>query len=124
MKNQIKLKDGETLTWAIYENGSGVLSLVLYADTIAHARPVAAVFNILPWDVKPALADLDMIHMWDGVDYDIADIHTFLRDEATRPVAYSSVIYPSSEVETIMEVERMGYAAKWAFGLVSPSCAE
>lgn len=47
MNNQIKLKDGETLTWAIYENGSGVLSLVLYAETIAHARPVAAVFDIL-----------------------------------------------------------------------------
>lgn len=25
MNNQINLKDGETLTWAIYENGSGVL---------------------------------------------------------------------------------------------------
>ena len=55
MNNQIKLKDGETLTWAIYENGSGVLSLVLYA-------------------------------------------------------------------ETIMEEERMGYTAKWAFGLVSLVC--
>ena len=112
MNNQIKLKDGETLTWAIYENGSGVLSLVLYAETIAHARPVAAVFDILPWDVKPALADLDMIHMWEGVNYDIADIHQFLREEATRPVAYSTV------VETIMEEERMGYTAKRAFGLV------
>lgn len=28
MNNQIKLEAGETLTWAIYENGSGVLSLV------------------------------------------------------------------------------------------------
>lgn len=55
MSNQIKLDAGETLTWAIYENGSGVLSLVLYAETIAHARPVAAIFDILPWDVKPAL---------------------------------------------------------------------
>ena len=122
MNTQIKLKDGETLTWAIYENGSGVLSLVLYAETITNARPVAAVFDILPWDVMPALADLDMIDMWEGVNYDIADIHTFLRQEATRPVAYSSVIYPSGEVETIMETERMGYTAKWAFGLVSLVC--
>lgn len=122
MNNQIKLKDTETLTWAIYENGSGVLSLVLYAETITNARPVAAVFDILPWDVMPALADLDMIDMWEGVNYDIADIHTFLRQEATRPVAYSSVIYPSGEVETIMETERMGYTAKWAFGLVSLVC--
>ena len=122
MKNQIKLKDGETLTWAIYENGSGVLSLVLYAETIAHARPVAAVFDILPWDVKPALADLDMIHMWEGVNYDVKDIHTFLREEATRPVAYSTVIYPSGEVETMIEQERMGYTAKWAFGLESLVC--
>ena len=117
MNNQIKLKDGETLTWAIYENGSGVLSLVLYAETIAHARPVAAVFDILPWDVKPALADLDMIHMWEGVNYDVAGIHQFLRGEATRPVAYSTVIYPSGEVETIMEEERMGYAARKAFNI-------
>ena len=122
MNNQIKLKDGETLTWAIYENGSGVLSLVLYAETIAHARPVAAVFDILPWDVKPALADLNMIHMWEGVNYDIADIHTFLRQEATRPVAYTTVSYPTGNVETIMEEERMGYTAKWAFGLESLVC--
>ena len=122
MNNQIKLKDGETLTWAIYENGSGVLSLVLYAETIAHTRPVAAVFDILPWDVKPALEDLDMIHMWEGVNYDAKFIPIFLREEATRPVAYSTVIYPSGAVETIMETERMGYAAKWAFGLESLVC--
>ena len=122
MNNQIKLKDGETLTWAIYENGSGVLSLVLYAETIAHARPVAAVFDILPWDVKPALANLDMIDMWQGVNYDVEDIHRFLRDEAVRPVACTQVPH-TGEVETIMETERMGYTAKRAFGLV-PSCAE
>lgn len=122
MNNQIKLKDGETLTWAIYENGSGVLSLIVYAESIAHARPVAAVFDILPWDVKPALADLNMIHMWEGVNYDIADIYAFLRQEAARPVAYSSVIDPTGNVETIMEEERMGYTAKWAFGLVSLVC--
>ena len=122
MNNQIKLKDTETLTWAIYENGSGVLSLVLYAETITNARPVAAMFDILPWDVKPALADLDMIHMWEGVNYDVTDIHTFLREECSRPVAYSTVICPSGNVETIMETERMGYTAKWAFGLVSLVC--
>ena len=122
MNNQIKLKDGETLTWAIYENGSGVLSLVLYAETITNARPVAAVFDILPWDVKPALEDLDMISMWEGVNYDVRDIHTFLREEATRPVAYSTVIYPSGEVETMIEQERMGYTAKRAFGLESLVC--
>lgn len=117
MSNPIKLNAGETLTWAIYENGSGVLSLVLYAETIKHARPVAAVFDIFPFDVAPALEDLDMIDMWEGVNYDVADIHQFLRDEATRPVASSTVIYPSGEVETIMETERMGYAARKAFNI-------
>nr|DAG09812.1 MAG TPA: hypothetical protein [Caudoviricetes sp.] len=121
MNTQIKLNDGETLTWAIYENGSGNLSLVLFAETIAHARPVAAVFDILPWDVKPALADLDMIDMWEGVNYDIADIYTFLQCEATRPVAYTTVSR-TGETETIMEEERMGYTAKWAFGLESAVC--
>ncbi len=121
MSNQINLKDGETLTWAIYENGSGILSLVLFAETITDSRPVAAVFDILPWDVKPALADLDMIEMWEGVNYDIADIHTFLREEATRPVAYTTISH-TGETETIMETERMGYTAKWAFGLVSAVC--
>ena len=117
MSNQINLKDGETLTWAIYENGSGVLSLVLFAETITHARPVAAVFDMFPRDVKPSIADLDMISMWQGVNYDVADIHQYLRGEATRPVAYSTVIYPSGEVETIMEIERMRYAAREAFNI-------
>lgn len=121
MNNQIKLNDGETLTWAIYENGSGILSLVLYAETITNARPVAAVFDILPWDVKPALADLDMIHMWEGVNYDISDIHKFLQYEATRPVAYTAVSRTGA-VETVIEQERMGYTAKRAFGLESAVC--
>lgn len=117
MSNQIKLKDTETLTWAIYENGSGILSLVLFAETISDARPVAALFDIFPWAVAPALEDLDMMNVWEGVTYDVADIGTFLETEAGRPVAYSTVIYPSGEVETIKEIERMGHAARKAFNI-------
>lgn len=116
MSNQIKINDGETLTWAVYENGAGVLSLVLSAKTVLEARPVAAVFDILPDNVLPALADLDMVNMWDGVNYNPADIDTFLRYEATRPVAYTTVT-AAGETETIMEIERMGYAAKWALNI-------
>lgn len=116
MNTQIELKDGETLTWAIYENGSGVLSLVIFAETDSNARPVAAVFDILPDNVLPALDDLDMIDMWDGVNYNPADIDTFLRYEATRPVAYTTVT-AAGETETIMEIERMGYAARKAFNI-------
>lgn len=116
MSNQINLNDGETLTWAVYENGSGVLSLVIFAETVSNARPVAAVFDILPDNVLPALDDLDMIDMWQGVNYDVADIHRFLRDEAARPVAYTQVPR-TGEVETIMEIERMGYAARKAFNI-------
>lgn len=116
MSNQIKINDGETLTWAVYENGAGVLSLVLSAETVLEARPVAAVFDILPDNVLRALADLDMVNMWDGVNYNPADIDTFLRYEATRPVAYTTVT-AAGETETIMEIERMGYAAKWAFNI-------
>ena len=116
MSNQINLKDGETLTWAIYENGSGILSLILFAKTVLDARPVAAVFDILPDNVLPALADLDMINMWDGVNYNPADIDTFLRYEATRPVAYTTVT-AAGEKETIREEERMGYAARKAFNV-------
>ena len=119
MNNQIKLNAGETLTWAVYENGAGILSLVLFADTIAHARPVAAVFDISPRDVAPALEDLDMVHMWDGVNYDIADIHRFLRHEAGRPVAHTTVIYPTGDLVTIMETDRMGYAARKAFNIAA-----
>lgn len=61
----------------VYENGSGVLSLVIFAETDSDARPVAAVFDILPDNVLPALDDLDMIDMWDGVNYNPADIDTF-----------------------------------------------
>lgn len=116
MSNQINLMAGETLTWAVYENGSGVLSLVIFAETDSNARPVAAVFDILPDNVLPALDDLDMIDMWDGVNYDVADIHRFLRDEATRPVAYTQVPR-TGETETIMEIERMGCAARKAFNI-------
>lgn len=116
MSNQIDLNDGETLTWGVYENGSGILSLVLFAETISDARPVAAVFDILPDNVLPALDDLDMIDMWQGVNYDVADIHRFLRDEAARPVAYTQVPR-TGEMETIMEIERMGYAARKAFSI-------
>lgn len=116
MNNQIKLEAGETLTWAIYENGSGVLSLVLFAETVSDARPVAAVFDILPKNILPALADLEMISMWEGVNYDPADIDTFLKTEATRPVAYSSIT-TAGEVETIMEEERMGWCARRAFNI-------
>ena len=107
---------GETLTWAVYENGSGVLSLVIFAEIVSNARPVAGVFDILPDNVLPALDDLDMIDMWQGVNYDVADINRFLRDEAARPVAYTQVPR-TGEVETIMEIERMGYAARKAFNI-------
>lgn len=117
MSNQIiNVKDGETLTWAVYENGSGILSLVLFAETISNARPVAAVFDILPDNVLPALDDLDMIDMWQGVNYDVADIHRFLEDEAARPVAYTQVPRTGA-VETIVESERMGCAARKAFNI-------
>lgn len=116
MSNQISLNDGETLTWGVYENGSGILSLVLFAETISDARPVAGVFDILPDNVLPALDDLDMIDMWQGVNYDVADIHRFLRDEAARPVAYTQVPR-NGEMETIMEIERMGCAARKAFNI-------
>lgn len=116
MSNQINLMAGETLTWAVYENGSGVLSLVIFAETVSDARPVAAVFDILPDNVLPALDDLDMIDMWQGVNYDVADIHRFLRDEAARPVAYTQVPR-TGEMETIMEIERMGCAARKAFNV-------
>jgi len=116
MSNQINLNDGETLTWGVYENGSGVLSLVIFAETVSNARPVAAVFDVLPDNVLPALDDLDMIDMWDGVNYNPADIDTFLRYEATRPVAYTTVT-AAGETETIMEIERMGYAARKAFSI-------
>lgn len=116
MSNQINLMAGETLTWAVYENGSGVLSLVIFAEAVSNARPVAGVFDILPDNVLPALDDLDMIDMWQGVNYDVADIHRFLRDEAARPVAYTQVPR-TGETETIMEIERMGYAARKAFNI-------
>ena len=116
MSNQINLNDGETLTWAVYENGSGILSLVLFAESVSNARPVAGVFDLLPDNILPALDDLDMIDMWQGVNYDVADIHRFLSNEAARPVAYTQVPR-NGEMETIMEIERMGYAARKAFNI-------
>lgn len=118
MSTQIKLQDDETLTWAVYENGAGILSLVIFAESVSSARPVAAVFDILPDNVLPALDDLDMIDMWDGVNYDVADIHRYLRDEAARPVAYTQVP-GAGELVTIMETDRMGCAARKAFNIAN-----
>lgn len=110
MSNQIDLNDGETLTCGVYENGVGILSLVLFAETVSDARPVAGVFDILPDNVLPALDDLDMIDMWEGVTYDPADINTLRNQGTDRPVAYTAVTRTG-------EMERMGYAARKAFNI-------
>ena len=98
-------------------------ALMCYIATCGYPLELLDYIAGVRWtDDAPALADLEMIHMWEGVNYDVKDIHTFLREEATRPVAYTTVIYPTGNVETIMEEKRMGYTAKWAFGLESLVC--
>ena len=46
MNTQIELKDNEIPAWAFYENGEGLLSLIFFAKSSSHARPIAALLNI------------------------------------------------------------------------------
>lgn len=52
MNTQIELKDNEIPAWAFYENGEGLLSLIFFATSPSHARPIAALLNIYPCDLK------------------------------------------------------------------------
>lgn len=56
MNTQIELKDNEIPAWAFYENGDGLLSLIFFATSPSHARPIAALLNIYPWDARLWLA--------------------------------------------------------------------
>jgi hypothetical protein len=60
MNTQITLKDNEIPAWAFYENGNGLLSLIFFAKSSSHARPIAALLNIYPWDALPAIDDSDI----------------------------------------------------------------
>lgn len=92
-------------------------ALMCYISTCGYPLELLDYIAGVRWtDDAPALEDLEMISMWEGVNYNPADINTFLETEADWPVAYSSVT-AAGEVETIMETERMGYAARYAFNI-------
>lgn len=99
MINHINLQAGETLTWAIYENGDGLLSLIFFAKSSSHARPIAALLNIYPWDALPELDDSDIARLWKAVKenelgawctYDPAEINQYLEQRFCQPVAKAS----------------------------------
>ena len=103
MNTQIELKDGETLTWAIYENGDGLLSLIFFATSPSHARPIAALLNIYPWDALPTLDDSDIVRLWQAVNerelgdwctYDPEEINRYLEQRFCQSVAKASIITP------------------------------
>ncbi len=116
MNNQIELKDNESLTWTLYESGSGILSLVFYAETVVHVRPIAAVFGISPEDVVPAIENMDKMHMWKGATFDLDVIDLFLSYTGERPVAYT-LISEYGELVAAKQTDRMGDAARRAFNL-------
>lgn len=99
MNTQITLKDNESPAWAFYENGDGLLSLVFFAKSSSHARPVAALLNIYPWDALPAIDDSDIVRLWKAVNemelgdwctYDVAEINQYLNQRFCQPVAKAS----------------------------------
>lgn len=67
MNTQIELKDNEIPAWAFYENGDGLLSLIFFATSPSHARPIAALLNIYPWDALPTLDDSDIVRLFRGI---------------------------------------------------------
>ena len=99
MSNQIKLNDNESPAWAFYENGDGLLSLIFFAKSPSHARPIAALLNIYPWDALPAIDDSDIVRLWKAVNemelgdwctYDVAEINQYLGQRFCQLVAKAS----------------------------------
>lgn len=99
MNTQITLKDNEIPTWAFYENGEGLLSLIFFAKSSSHAHPIAALLNIYPWDALPELDDSDIARLWKAVKenelgawctYDPAEINWYLEQRFCQPVAKAS----------------------------------
>ena len=90
MNTQIELKDNEIPAWAFYENGDGLLSLIFFAKSSSHARPIAAL---------PAIDDSDIVRLWQAVKenelgawctYDPAEINQYLEQRFCQPVAKAS----------------------------------
>lgn len=99
MNTQITLKDNENPAWAFYENGDGLLSLIFFAKSPSHTRPIAALFDIYPWDALPALDDSDIVRLWRAVNerelgdwctYDPAEINRYLEQRFCQLVAKAS----------------------------------
>lgn len=103
MNTQIELKDNEIPAWAFYENGEGLLSLIFFATFPSHARPIAALLNIYPWDTLPELDDSDIVRLWKAVNenelgawctYDPAEINRYLEQRFCQSVAKASILTP------------------------------
>ena len=103
MNTQITLKDNEIPAWAFYENGNGLLSLIFFAKSSSHARPIAALLNIYPWDALPAIDDSDIVRLWKAVNenelgawctYDPAEINRYLEQRFCQSVAKASILTP------------------------------
>lgn len=103
MNTQITLKNNETPAWAFYENGEGLLSLIFFAKSSSHARPIAALLNIYPWDVLPELDDSDIARLWKAVNerelgdwctYDAKEINRYLEQRFCQSVAKASILTP------------------------------
>lgn len=99
MNTQIELKDNEIPAWAFYENGEDLLSLIFFAKSSSHARPIAALLNICPWDALPAIGDSVIVRLWQAVKeneleawctYDPAEINRYLEQRFCQPVAKAS----------------------------------
>ena len=103
MNTQIELKDNENPAWAFYENGDGLLSLIFFAKSSSHARPIAALLNIYPWDALLKLDDSDIVRLWQAVNenelgawctYDPAEINRYLEQRFCQSVAKASILTP------------------------------
>ena len=103
MNTQIELKDNEIPAWAFYENGEGLLSLIFFAKSSSHARPIAALLNIYPWDALPELDDSDIVRLWQAVNegelgdwctYDVKEINQYLEQRFCQSVAKAFIITP------------------------------
>lgn len=115
----IKRNANSAITWILCEDGAGNLSMAFYRESKANLECFAVLPTVRPQDVKGCINDLEMINMWEGVEYDKARIEEMLSEIARDDVASTGIAYCTGDLELTIQWEKMGYAAREALAFLA-----
>lgn len=104
----------ETLTYQVFEDNAGNLSMLIYTEDAEKASLIGACLGIMPEDIKTCIEDLDMWHTWGG----LVDVKDFEKD--LDQIRDFCALVEGTRVESLGLIrvtnwDRMGEAAKQAF---------